>query len=132
MSAKAGRLLIMKINSVAVAGVKTKSVAINREPIDITSDDDDGYRTLLETPGMISLDLSVSGVTKDATFRAHALEMASPVLLEDVTLEYPDGSQIEGDFFMPSYSESGETAGAITFDATLQSSGTIVYTPASP
>ena len=48
-----------------VAGARTKSVTFNNEPIDVTTDDASGFRTLLEEPGQKSLDVSVEGLLFD-------------------------------------------------------------------
>lgn len=130
MAANSGRKLLIKRDGVVLAGVRTKAVNINREPVDITNDDDDGWRGLLAEPGEKQIDLTVGGVTKDDTLRAVAF--TDPAIFEDMTLEYPDGSSIEGDFYISAYNESGDYNDAITFEATFQSSGIITYTPASP
>jgi predicted secreted protein len=130
MSANSGRKLLIERGTTLLAGVRTKGVAINREAVDITNDDDDGWRGVLHEPGEKQIDLTVGGVTKDDTLRAIAF--TDPAVLEDMTLEFPDGSTIEGDFFVSSYNESADYNDAITFEATFQSSGIITYTPASP
>jgi predicted secreted protein len=122
MAAANGRELKILKNSVAIAGVRTKTVAIAGEPIDITSDDDLGYRTMLAEAGTYSIDLTVEGVTKDAELRSIILTGGS-LLLTDISIEYPDGSSIDGDFFLASVEDSGEFADALTFSASLQSSG---------
>ncbi len=123
-----GRKVALKIDDETVAGIRTKGVSINRNPIDITSDDDDGWRKLLEEPGEKQVDLTVSGVTKDDVLKKASLTGET---LHDLELAYPDGSKIEGDFFLASFSETGEYNDAVTFDASLQSSGVVEYTPAS-
>jgi predicted secreted protein len=122
MAAANGRELKILKNNVAIAGVRTKTVAINGDPIDITSDDDLGYRTMLDEPGTFSIDLTVEGVTKDAELRSIILTGAT-TKLTDISIEYPDGSTIEGDFSLVSVEDSGEFADALTFSASLQSSG---------
>jgi len=112
-----------------IAGVRTKTVTINGEPIDITSDDDSGFRTLLGDAGTRSIDLSVEGVTKDAVLRA-IVAGSSSQLLTDISVEYPNGDTISGDFYLVNIEESGEYQDAVTFSASLQSSGAFVYTPA--
>lgn len=129
MAASAGRELLIKKGVSVIAGVRTKTVTINGEPIDITSDDDSGFRTLLASAGLRSIDLSVEGVTKDATLRA-IVAGSSSQLLTDITVEYPNGDTIEGDFYLVNIEESGEYQDALTFSASLQSSGAFVYTPA--
>jgi predicted secreted protein len=126
MAATNGRELKILKNNVPIAGVRTKTVAIAGEPIDITSDDDLGYRTMLAEAGTYSIDLTVEGVTKDDVLRSVILT-GGTLLLTDITIEYPDGSNIAGDFFLASVEDSGEYADALTFSASLQSSGAWVY-----
>lgn len=129
MAASAGRELLIKKGVSVIAGVRTKTVTINGEPIDVTSDDDSGFRTLLASAGLRSIDLSVEGVTKDATLRAIVAGVSSQ-LLTDISIEYPNGDTIDGDFYLVNIEESGEYQDALTFSASLQSSGPFTYTPA--
>jgi predicted secreted protein len=130
MAAANGRELKVLKNNVVIAGVRTKTIAIAGAPVDITSDDDLGFRTMLGEAGTYSIDLTVEGVTKDDTLRAVILAGGS-LMLTDITIEYPDGGEIAGDFFLASVEDSGEYADALTFSASLQSSGAWTYTPAS-
>lgn len=129
MAASSGRELLVKKNNVVIAGVRTKTVTINGEPIDVTTDDDSGYRTLLGDPATRSIDLSVEGITKDAVLRAIVAGGGSQ-MLTDITIEYPNGDEISGNFYLVSIEESGEYQDAVTFSASLQSSGAYTYTPA--
>lgn len=126
MAAAKGRELLVKKGSTVLAGVRTKGVSINGEPIDITSDDDDGYRTLLADAGTYSIDLSVEGITKDDTLKSVIMAGGS-LLLTDITVEYPNGKTLSGDFFLNSLEETGTYNEAVTFSASLQSSGTWSY-----
>ena len=127
MAAGKSRDFIIKKNAVAIAGVTSKSVAIAKEPIDITTDSDDGFRTFLADAGTKSLDISFSGVTKDKIMR-ELIITDQTVLLTDITIEYPDGSTISGSFVFNGFTENGGSSdGAVEFDGTLQSSGTWVY-----
>ena len=129
MRAQVGRKILLKRDGTVLAGVRTKSVAINREAIDITNDDDIGFRNLLAEPGERQVDLTVSGITVNSILRDASFE--DPAVLEDLSLEYPDGSKIEGDFFLASYTENAEYNDAVSFDATLNSAGVIAYTEAT-
>lgn len=128
MAANVGRNFTIDKAGTAIAGVRTKTVTFNGEPIDVTTDDDSGFRTLLATEGQKSIDMSVEGVTKNATLRQAALS-GSSLLLTDVTVSYANGDAISGDFFLNSLEETGTYNDAITFTASLQSSGTFTYTP---
>ncbi len=129
MAASKGRSLLIKRGSTVIAGVRSKGVAINNEPIDITSDDDLGYRTLLTEAGTMSIDLSVEGVSKDATLLTLAAAGGTGLMLTNVTVEYPDGGIIAGNFFLNSFENTGPYNEAVTFTASLQSSGAFTYTP---
>ena len=129
MAARSGRELKLLYNGVAIAGVRTKGFNINREPVDITNDDDQGYRAVLVDPGTIQIDLNVDGVTKDSILRAASLSTEPQFL--DLELEWPDGFKVGMDFFLASYEESGNYNEAITFSASFQGTGIPTITPAS-
>lgn len=112
-----------------VAGVRSKGVTINKEPIDVTTDDDEGWRKLLNKPATKSVDISVEGVTKDDSLRETIMTGESAVLAV-LAVEYSDGSFLIGDFHLVSVEETGEYEDAVTFSGSLQSSGAVVFVPA--
>ncbi len=132
MAARAGRQvnLLFGGNSPGddILGVREKNLELNGEPIDVTSDEDGGVRTLLEnTSAQDEVGITISGLVKDtrlieAWFNGQRTQ--------PVTLEYPDGSSISGTFFLSSYSQGEPFNDASTFEATLMSSGTVSYTSA--
>lgn len=121
-----GRDLELTWNGNAIAGVREKGVTINGEPIDVTSDDDDGWRKLLTTPGQKQVDISVSGVTKGHVLKA---DWFANNRQRTATITYPDGDTITGTFHLVDYVETGTYNDATTFEANLQSSGAVTYTP---
>lgn len=129
MAANVGRNLKLKTGSTVIAGVRTKGVSINGEPIDVTTDDDAGYRTLLAEAGQMALDISVDGITKDNELRA-AMASDTTLTLTGASLEYPNGDTITGTFLLVSLEETGAYNDAVTFTASLQSSGQWTYTAA--
>ena len=60
---------------------------------------------------------------------AAVLESAN-LLLTDITLDFADGGTISGNFYLASYEETGSHEDAVTFSASLQSSGSWTYTTA--
>ncbi len=111
----------------AIPGVREKGITINGEAIDISSDDDDGWRKLLDVPGERSVDISISGVLISDAVKA-ALFNGSRT--QAVVLTYPSGAVITGDFYLGTLSETEPYKGEATFDATLQSTGEVTFTPA--
>lgn len=128
MAANVGRQLVIKRGGSTVAGVRTKSVTINNEAIDVTTDDDTGYRTLLEEPGQKQIDLSVEGLTKDDNLLQSAAD--GTTLIEAYTIEFPSGATITGDFRFNNLELGAEYNAAITFTAEIQSTGSYTFTAA--
>jgi TP901-1 family phage major tail protein len=130
MAAELGRELILNKNAAPVAGLRTKGLSFNSEPVDVTTDDDNGYRTLLAEAGQVSLDISFDGIEKDAVLRDLYLAGGTTQQYTDFDLAWPDGSTLTGNFNITAYEETGTYNDAITFTCSLQSSGTWTYTPA--
>lgn len=136
MAKAAGRKLILEYSTdggttyLPLASVREKSISKANEPIDVTTDDDSAWRTLLEEPGTRSVDISVSGVTDDDYLMGQISASTATLAFEDIRVTYPDGATDEGSFFLNSLSRTGSYQDAATFEASLQSSGVITYTAA--
>lgn len=126
MPGRIGRKVEFKWNSIAVPGVREKSAACNGAPINVSSDESDGWQYLLDEAGENAVTISISGVTKSTILKA---DWFAGTRTRDVTFTYPDGGVLAGSFFMASYSESEPYNEATTFESELQSSGEITYTP---
>jgi len=131
MAALSGRKIIINKGDpgVKVAAARSKSITINNEPIDITSDDDQGVRQLLEGVGEQaerSMDLSIEGVTKDATFLA---DITTGANVDDYEIEIPGIGTFTGKFFLTSAALTAPYNDATTFTAELQSTGPFTFTP---
>ena len=127
MAAFVGRTVVVEVNAATVAGARTKSFTIGNEPVDITSDDDNGFRSVLSVAGTKTLDMTIEGVTKDGALIA--LASGSSGLIEGVEITFPGVGTIAGDFFVASVEIGATYNEATTFSASLQSSGPYTYTP---
>lgn len=130
-----GRLIQVKRGASSpgtlVAGVRTKSLQINGEPIDITNDDDAGWRKLLDQPGEVQVEISVSGILKDETLATEAVNTADRS--QYTGFEWPGAGtpgKMSGEFFLSSFQITGEYQGAATFEASFLSNGPIAFTAA--
>lgn len=131
----ASRLLLIKKNDTTLLGVNAKTITAGSESIDVTTDEDLGFRCLLSVAGVETLDISGGGVTKDELLRQLMLTGGSK-LLTDITIEYPPvgtqttGDVIAGDFYFSNFTETGGGSdAAIEFDFSMQSSGAWTLTP---
>lgn len=112
---------------VLVAGVRGKTISINNEPIDITTDDDSGFRTLLGDPGTRSLDLSIEGVTDNTVFLTAATAGTTALLLS-YEIRFTGIGIVAGDFYLSSVELGAPYNESVTFSAKLQSSGAFTFT----
>lgn len=128
MTAKRGRSFIVQRNGVNVAGVRTKSISINGSPIDVTSDDDDGVRKLLDQPGQVDVSISVAGILLDDTLAQESLSTSDRVAATKFLRPGSPDNGFSGSFFMSSYKETGEYQGAVLFEAEFQSADTVTFT----
>jgi len=128
MTAFVGRKAIFKKGLTTVAAVRTRSMTLGNEVVDITSDDDNGFRTMLAEPGNKTLDLTVEGVFKDATMLTVA--MSGTDIMEAFSILFPSIGTIAGDFLVTSFEAGAAYNEAGTFSCSLQSSGAFTFTPA--
>ena len=131
----AGRLLRIKDAGVAIAGLRTKSAAIGNEPINITTDDDLGFRKLLlnaaGTNSEVSekqIDISFDGITQDDTLIKAAME--GTALVKEYVLEFPSGATVTVTCVFTSMEITGTYQDSQTFSGELQSTGVWVYADA--
>lgn len=128
MAGSVGREFKIKRNGVTIAGMRTKTVTINGTPVDVTTDDDDGFRRLLEKSGEKQIDLSIEGILKDDEL-VEALAATGGVLIEQCELEFVSGAKIIGDFRLNSIELGFPYNDATTFSGEMQSTGPWTMTP---
>lgn len=113
----------------AVGGIRSESMTINSETVDVTDKDSAGWRNLLEGAGITSMSVKGSGVVSDnAVFTDHVMvaKMANTHL--HIKIESGAGDTWVGDFAIPSVERGGEYNKEETFSITLESAGTVTYT----
>lgn len=111
---------------VAIPGIREKGIALNGEAVDVSSDDDNGWRALLDVSAEDQVDITISGVTKSRLLKK---DWFAGTRTKEVTITYPNGDTLVGEFYMANYTDTGNYKDAVTFEATLQSTGAVVFTP---
>lgn len=125
MAGANGRALQIKWDSVTLVGVRTKGWTATADLVDVTTDDDNGWRTLLATPGLRSVEVTVGGVSSDQVLINEFFNGTG----ETLTGELPTTTgTISGTFYLSSFEQTGEHDGAVEFSATFMSSGAVAYT----
>lgn len=122
-----GRKLRIIRDGVTIVGARTDNFTISNEPIDITDKDDAGWSTMLADAGVRSIEADVEGVLKNATLLGVSVGTAS-LLLKSCVLDVEGVATFTGNFYLNSLEIGGEQEDAVTFSATLASSGAITAT----
>lgn len=116
-------LKLMLGNSVFFSGVTSKKIKYNGDGIDITSDDDNGFRALLSASGTKSIDVSIEGIAKSSAIRG--LIMNDTRLVSGVYILLATGERIEADFFISGYSEDYISDDVVKCSFDLMSTGLV-------
>ncbi len=135
MAAQKGKDLLLKVDSTGagvyttVAGLRSKSLAINAETVDITHSESTGqWRELLAGAGAKSARVSGSGVFKDAASDATVRDYMFNGTIRNWQVLVPDFGVIEGAFQITSLDFSARHDGEVAFELTLESAGALTFT----
>ncbi len=120
-----GRERTFTVGGSTILGVSTKGLTCNSEPVDITNDASSGTTELLAIAGAKSFEYPISGILQNLELFNTFFTSASQMF--EIIITFPDGSTVTFDGFMTNISETGESNGAVTFDATFISSGAGVF-----
>lgn len=127
MAGANGRALLIDWDAVTLVGVRTKGYTFTNDMVDVTTDDDDGWRTLLADPGLRSMEVTVGGISSDQVLISEVTKAS--ITGETLTVQLPTTTgTLAGLFFISSFEQTGEHDGAVEFSATFMSSGAITYT----
>lgn len=132
MAAQKGAAMLLKINTtgstyVTVGGLRSTSITLNDEAVDVTNKDSSGNRTLLADGGIHSMSMSGSGVFTDATTEETMRAAMNAATFKNFQILIPDFGTYTGAFMVASLEYSGEYNGEVSYSVTLESSGAITY-----
>lgn len=138
MAAQKGSAMLLKIDisgtATTVAGLRSTSISMNDEAVDVTTKDSSGLRQLLAGGGVQSFSVSGSGVFTDDTTEAavrtafDAQRTAGTFVDFDVII--PDFGTFAGPMMIATLEYAGEYNGEVTYSITLESAGTFAFTAA--
>ena len=123
-----GRQRILTIGGSSITGVQTKSVSINNEPLDTSDDNANGWREQLATVGSKAVDFSLDGLLKNLELVQAILQDTDSSQIYALSLTWPDGAVMTGEFLLVTMEESGENNGLTTYSSSWQSSGQVTFT----
>lgn len=137
MAAQKGRLMVLKIGDGAgsetfttIGGLRSNTITINNEEVDITNKDSAGWKELLENAGVKSVSMSASGVFKDDAQIDLVNTRMIAGTIGNFQLVLSNGDYYQGAFQINSFERTGEYNGAEMFSISLTSSGAVAFTAA--
>ena len=143
MAAQKGSAMLLKIDisgtKTTVGGLRSTSISMNDEAVDVTNKDSLGTRTLLAGGGTQSISISGSGVftdsvTEQAVRTAYFAQAnttdgsaAQTAAFESFQIIVPDLGTFTGDFMISSLEYAGEHNGEVTYSISLENAGYITF-----
>ncbi|MEO1719248.1 MAG: phage major tail protein, TP901-1 family [Pseudomonadota bacterium] len=137
MGAQKGRDLLLKIDIdgsgtfETVAGLRSRSIALNAETVDVTHQESAGqWRELLACAGAKTARVSGSGIFKDAASDQRIREVIFAGDIPVFQIVVPDFGVLEGAFQITSFELQGRHDGEVVFEMSLESAGQLTFTAA--
>lgn len=138
MAAACGKAVVVSFKNnagtpayLAVAGLRTRSIAINAESVDVTNADSTGsWRELLDGCGVKSAVISGNGVFADDTGAEEVREALMAGSIRDAKIEIPGYGTFEGDFKVSQMELGADYNREVTVSMTLESAGEVTFTAA--
>ena len=144
MAAQKGLDMLLKVNTtgstyVTVGGLRSTSITLNDESVDITNKDSLGHRQLLAGAGMNSVSISASGVFTDASTEENVRadffgqqntsdgSSAQTAAFTNYQFLIPDFGTLTGSFQITSLEYAGEYNGEVTYSMSFESAGYVTY-----
>lgn len=132
MAAQKGKDLLLKIHDGAafatVAGLRSRQIAFNTEPVDVTHTESAGrWRELLAGAGVKRASVAGSGIFRDAASDALIRQSFFDGTIRTAQIVVPDFGTLEGPFQITSLEIAAEHDREVTFDIALESAGEISF-----
>ncbi len=134
MAAQLGKSLLLKINisgtMTTVGGMRSTSMTLNDEMVDITNKDSGSQRNLLAAGGVSSMSITASGVFTDTSAETTLRSKFATSTFESYNVIVPDLGTYAGTFQITSLEYAGEYNGEATYSVSLESSGNVTFSAA--
>lgn len=134
MAAQKGKDVLIKIavsgSQVTVGGLRSSTITLNDEMVDITTKDSSGKREILGGAGINSVTFAGSGVFTDSTSEQQLRTNFGTGSLSAMSFIIPDLGTYAGNFLITTLEFAGEHNGEATFSLTAESSGNVSFSAA--
>jgi len=136
MAAQRGADLLLKVDQtgtggfITVAGLRTRSLALNTATVDVTSADSAGlWRELLAGAGIRNARITGTGLFTSSVTDALIRDTFLTGAIRAWQVIVPAFGTIQGSFQISALDLAGQYNSEVTFNITLESAGVLSYTP---
>ncbi len=137
MTAQKGKDLLLKIDKnatgtfVTVAGMRSRRIAFNAEPVDVTDFESVGrWRELLAGSGVQRASINGSGIFKDAQSDTDIREIFFNGTIVPWQIIVPEFGTVEGLFQLTLLEYAGNHNGEVSYELAIESAGVLTFTVA--
>ncbi|VAV88826.1 Gene Transfer Agent tail protein [hydrothermal vent metagenome] len=134
MAAEKGRAFLLKIGDGGnpeifgvVGGMRSTSLRINNETVDVTNKTSGGWREILSGAGVRKISLSGSGIFTDSISEGLLQAKALASSVDNYQVVFESGANFSGTFQVTSLEYAGDYNGERTYSIALESSGVVSF-----
>jgi TP901-1 family phage major tail protein len=133
MAIQKGKDLLLKVADgaggfVTVAGLRSRALSFNAEPVDVTHSESAGrWRELLAGAGVKKASVSGAGVFRDDASDALVRGLVFDGAIAEFQVIIPDFGRVEGPFQVTGLEFKGDHAGEVAFELALESAGALSF-----
>lgn len=134
MAAEKGRAFLLKIGDGGapevfdiVGGMRSTSLRINNEMVDVTNKTSGGWREILSGAGIRHISLAGSGIFTDSTSENTLQAKALTSSVDNYEVAFESGDKFTGAFQVTSLEYAGDYNGERTYNLALESSGVVSF-----
>ncbi len=134
MAAEKGRAFLLRIGDgggpeifTVVGGMRSTSIRINNETVDVTNKTSGGWREILSGAGIRQISLSGSGIFTNSASEANLQAKALAGSVDNYEVVFESGDKFSGAFQVTSLEFSGDYNGERTYSIALESSGMVSF-----
>ncbi|WP_339862208.1 phage major tail protein, TP901-1 family [Paremcibacter congregatus] len=134
MAIEKGRAFLLKIgdgggpeNFAVIGGMRSTSLRINNETVDVTNKTSGGWRELLSGAGIRHVSLSGGGIFTDSAAENLLKAKALTSSVDNYEVVFESGGKFTGGFQVTSLEYTGDYNGERSYALSLESSGVVSY-----
>ena len=135
MAAQKGKAVLIKLDQsgsqTTIGGLRSSSITLNDEMVDVTNKDTVGNsRALLPQGGNTSVTIAGSGIFTGVNTETTLEPYLASGTLKAYSFIIPDFGTYAGSFLITNLEYGGEYNGEVTYSVTFESSGAVTFTNA--